>query len=347
MKVDYIIVGCGLAGISLAETIRKANKSFVVIDDASQRSSLVAAGLYNPVILKRFSEVWLAQEQLKLALPFYKDLEILLKTKIDYKLRVLRRFGSVEEQNQWFHAADNPKLELFLSTKLVDNTISYIDAPLGYGEVLHAGRIDTDVLIMAYINFLKEGRVFINETFDYNQLKSEKNQVLYKNIQGKHLVFCQGFGIKTNPYFKNLPLNGTKGELISIKAPKLKMEFCLKASVFLIPEGKDIYSVGATYNWEDKTNSPTEQAREELVNKLKSFLKCDFEIVDHKAGIRPTVKDRRPLVGTHSECNNIHVLNGLGTRGVMIGPYVAYALFNSIENGIKLDSEIDIARFTF
>lgn len=346
MKVDYIIVGCGLAGISIAETIRKANKSFLVIDDASQRSSVVAAGLYNPVILKRFSEVWLAQEQLQLAIPFYEDLEVLLKTKIDYKLRVLRRFSNVEEQNKWFHAADNPKLEPFLSTKLVDNTNSYIDAPFGFGEVLQSGRIDTDVLIAKYSKFLKDNNSFINETFNYNQLKVEKGHITYKHIQAKHIVFCEGFGIKENPFFKNLPLNGTKGEIITIKTAKLKMEFCLKGSVFLIPEGDNLYSVGATYNWDDKSNSPTQSAKEELINKVKLFLKCDFQVVHHKAGIRPTVKDRRPLVGTHLECSNVHILNGLGTRGVMIGPYVARALFNSLENRIKLDSEIDITRFT-
>lgn len=345
MKIEYIIVGCGLAGISIAETLRKANKSFVVLDNASQQSSLVAAGMYNPVILKRFSEVWKAQEQLRIALQFYRELEILLKRKIDYKLRVLRRFATVEEQNIWFQAADNPTLEPFLSTSLVDNHNSYIDAAFGFGEVLQAGRIDTNMLIENYIKYLETNENFINGTFDYNDLIVKQDSISYNNITANHIVFCEGFGIKTNPYFNNLPLNGTKGELIKIKAPKLKMEFSLKASVFLIPEGDDVYSVGATYNWEDKTNTPTPEAKQELVDKVKSFLKCDFEVISQNAGIRPTVKDRRPLVGTHKKHNNIHVLNGLGTRGVMIGPYVAEQLYKNIEEGIPLNPEIDISRF--
>lgn len=345
MNIDYIIVGCGLAGIAFAQTLRKNKKSFVVIDDASQQSSLVAAGMYNPVILKRFSEVWKAQEQLQIALPFYKELEVLLDKKIDYKLRVLRRFATIEEQNMWFQAADNPALEPFLSTSLVDNNNSYINAQLGFGEVLRAGRIDTDILIEEYMAYLQTHDNFIKDTLDYNNLIINENVVSYKNITANHIVFCEGFGLKANPYFNNLPLNGTKGELIKIKAPKLKMEFSLKASVFLIPEGNDVYSVGATYNWEDKTNSPTEEAKDELVSKVKSFLKCDFEVVGQKAGIRPTVKDRRPLVGTHKKYKNIHVLNGLGTRGVMIGPYVAKQLYNNIEKGVSLNPEIDISRF--
>ncbi len=39
------------------------------------------------------------------------------------------------------------------------------------------------------------------------------------------------------------------------------------------------------------------------------------------------------------------VLNGLGTRGVMIGPYIANQLYNFIEKGISLDTEINIDRF--
>ncbi|MEY4085390.1 MAG: hypothetical protein RL074_1177, partial [Bacteroidota bacterium] len=53
----------------------------------------------------------------------------------------------------------------------------------------------------------------------------------------------------------------------------------------------------------------------------------------------------RPLVGTHAVHDRIHVLNGLGTRGVMLGPAMAKALYNAIENQIPLNKEIDIQRF--
>ena len=75
MKVDYIIVGLGLAGLAFVEELIQANKSFIVFEDDSQTSSLVAGGVYNPVILKRFSPVWNAKEQLAIALPFYENLE--------------------------------------------------------------------------------------------------------------------------------------------------------------------------------------------------------------------------------------------------------------------------------
>ena len=39
------------------------------------------------------------------------------------------------------------------------------------------------------------------------------------------------------------------------------------------------------------------------------------------------------------------ILNGLGTRGVMIAPVAAKALYNHLENNYTLDSEIAIDRF--
>ena len=344
-QVDYIIVGCGLASIALCEQLRSNNKSFIVFDDRSQQSSIVAAGLYNPVILKRFSEVWKAKEQLDLALPVYKKIEQDLNIKIDYKLRILRKFSSIEEQNLWFNASDKPKLEPYLSTQLVKNTNEFIDAPFGFGEVLHAGRIDTEKLISSYKVFLEEGQSLMETRFLYQNLEIRSQEIVYDDFKAKQIVFAEGFGVKNNPYFKDIPLNGTKGEVLIIKAPQLNIDYGIKSSVFIIPLENDLYAVGATYNWTDKSNIPTEEGKQELVNKLKTFLQCDFEVVQHLAGIRPTVKDRRPLVGQHTEYQNLYVLNGLGTRGVMIAPYVAKKLYDFIENSEPLDSEINISRF--
>ncbi len=345
MKVDYIIVGCGLAGIAFCEQLRKHNHSFLVFDDNSQQSSVVAAGLYNSVILKRFSKVWKSKEQLELLDSYYKELESLLNVTLDYRFPILRKFASTEEQNLWFLAMDKPELEPYLSPKLIKNTYPSINADFGFGEVLHAGRVDTPLLVSQYKLNLQEGQKLKVEVFDYSVITFGEESITYKDIETKHVVFAEGFGIKHNPYFDSLPLNGTKGEVLTIKAPDLKIDVALKSSVFVIPIGNDIYKVGATYNWDDKSNNPTKKGEEELVSKLKTLVTCDFEIVNHSAGVRPTVKDRRPLVGRHSNYKGLYILNGLGTRGVMIAPYVAEQLYGYIENNSELDLEIDIQRF--
>ena len=344
--VDYVVVGLGLAGISFCEQLEKNNKTFKVISDASQTSSIVAGGLYNPVILKRFTLAWNAKHQLETAKPFYLNLENKLNVKLDYKVPVYRKFASIEEQNIWFEAADKNVLQPFLSAQIKNNTNAGINAPFGYGEVLNTGRIDTKKLLKAYYSYLKAKDVIEDETFDFDTLVINKDHIIYKEIKARKIVFATGYGLKSNPYFNYLPLNGTKGELLTIKAPDLKENNVIKSSVFIIPLGEDLYRVGATYKWKDKSNVPTLAAKEELLQKLDTFMKCDYTIVNHVAGIRPTVADRRPLLGKHPEHLHMYVLNGFGSRGVMIAPYASNLLLKYIESNKALPAEIDISRFT-
>ena len=110
--------------------------------------------------------------------------------------------------------------------------------------------------------------------------------------------------------------------------------------------GDDYYLVGSTYEWTDKTNNPTAEAKFQLLEKLKRLVTCDFEVVNQRAGIRPTVSDRRPIVGRHPNHKQMYVLNGLGTRGVLIAPAMAEALYEFIETDTSLPEEIDVNRFT-
>jgi len=345
MNVDYIIVGCGLAGISFCEQLIANNKSFIVINNNSQQASLVAGGVYNPVVLKRFSVVWKSVEQLAIALPMYKAIETRLNIKLDYKLPVYRRFNSLEEQNNWYTASDQAELSRFMSTTLQKNLNDSVNADFGFGEVLETGRIDTNVLIDSYTETLKENSQLLEETFDFEALSINTSTVSYKNITAKHIVFAEGYGVINNMFFPRVSLKEAKGELLTIHAPELNIEYILKASVFIIPMGNDLYTVGSTYNWMDKTNAVTDEAKEQLLKKLKPLINCAFTVVGQSAGIRPTVSNRRPIIGSHPEYKNIHIINGLGTRGVLIGPYVAEILYNAIENNGTIAEEINYSRF--
>ena len=343
--IDYLIVGSGLAGISFSEIALQNNKSILVLDNNSQNSSKIAGGLYNPVILKRFTEVSQAKNHLLVMNDFFSNLEGKLNCKVNFSMPVLRKFFSIEEQNNWYFASDKVNLAPFLSTNIISRKYAGIDSPFGYGEVLQTGYVDTSFLLKKYREYLIENNLFLEESFDYSLLQEEGNSIRYKEISVRNIIFAEGFGMHANPYFKGLPLDGTKGELFIIKAAALDLDVIINTSVFILPLGNDLYKVGATYNWADKTDVPTEEGKTELIEKIKEILNCDFEIIEHLAGVRPTVKDRRPLVGTHSKHNSIHILNGLGTRGVMLGPALAKALFENIEFQKPLDKEIDIKRF--
>lgn len=343
--VDYLIVGGGIAGLCFAELCFQNNKSFKMITDDSQNSSRIAGGLYNPVILKRFTGLEDAGLQLDYLDEFYSKIESRTGVQINFQLPLLRKFFSIEEQNNWFQAADQPKLSPFLSTEIVKKNIPGIDAPFNYGKVLRTGYLDTALFLKSYHRYLGARNLIINETVDYSALLINDSEIQYKGISAKKIIFAEGFGIHANPYFNHLPLDGTKGELFIIKAPELKLIDIINTSVFILPLGNDLFKVGATYNWEDKTDLPTSEGREELVSRIKEILQCDFEIISHYAGVRPTVKDRKPLLGNHETYKNLFVLNGLGTRGVMLGPYSAKMVFELSENNKEIPMNYSIRRF--
>ncbi|MCF6181682.1 FAD-dependent oxidoreductase [Lutibacter sp.] len=344
-EVDYIIVGLGLAGLTFSRILEKHKKSFIVFEDNSQNASLVASGMYNPVVLKRFTPVWKANSQLKVTIPFYQELEQLLQNKYNFAVAIYRVFKSVEEQNNWTVACDKPLLSNYMIPQIINKKTVGILSNFGFGKLKNTGRISTKLLLDDYKLYLKERNLIKYERFNYHSLKINKNLVEYENITAKNIIFCEGFGLTKNPFFNYLPMREAKGELLTIHTPELNIDFMIKSSVFVLPLGNHYYKVGATFNWKDKTLNTTQEGKQELIDKLSTVINVPYKIVSQSAGIRPTVKDRRPLVGKHPVYKNMAILNGLGTRGVMIAPWVAKQLFHHLENDKELDKEIMINRY--
>ncbi len=344
--LDYIVVGFGLSGVAVTSNLEDIKKNFVVFEDNSQMSSVVAGGIYNPVMLKRFTLAWQAQEQLKAALPFYRKLEKKLGIKLIHENNIYRRFNSVEEQNSWFNASDNQELAPFLNASLKKELNTNLNANFSFGKVLHTGTINTRLLIKEYREYLQQQRQICFESFDYNSLQSHAGLWHYKSFRAKKIIFCDGYGMIKNPFFNYLPLNGNKGEYIVIYSRALKLEQIIKFSSFIIPLGDDLYKVGATYESKDKTPSPTTSAKEKLVEQLDEIINCNYRVVDQMAGIRPASADRIPLIGEHPGYRNMYCCNGMGSRGVLIAPTIARNLVDSIEKNHILSSETDINRFT-
>ncbi|QKX04228.1 FAD-binding oxidoreductase [Aquimarina sp. TRL1] len=343
--VDYIIVGFGIAGVSVTEELERRGKTYLVYEDSSQKASRVAAGVCNPVVLKRFTMAWRGGELMDGAISFYKGIEERLSQSFVDELPVLRRFNSVEEQNLWYEAADRPVLREFLSENILKNKNEGIGAPFYLGKVHKTHKVALSQLLSSYMAYMKAKNSLIEEPFVHDDIEILDNGVVYKGVKARHLIFSEGYGMVQNPYFNQLPLVGNKGEYVIIKSETLRLKEAIKAAFFIVPLGNDLYKIGATYDHQDKSKETTEAARDKILKKMKEVLCCEYTIVSQESGIRPTVRDRRPLVGTHDTYKVLHLLNGLGTRGVLMGPFLAKQLLNSIEKGETLEAEYNINRF--
>ena len=124
------------------------------------------------------------------------------------------------------------------------------------------------------------------------------------------------------------------------------LDFPLNGGKFILPLGEDSYKIGATYAWEELNEQPTQEGFKLLQQGWDKMSSRKFESTEHQAGIRPTVKDRRPLLGTHPNHKNVHILNGLGSRGILMAPYLAKCLSDHINKNEYLHPEMDIARFS-
>ena len=343
--LDYIVVGLGLSGLAVCAHLEEEGQTFMVIADGGKMASTVAGGVYNPVVLKRLTPTWNGATLLDYALPFYRKLEQQLDLTFLHESNILRRFASIEEQNNWYTAADDPRLSRFLSTPIRNNRNNAIKAPYGLGRVAETGRVVVPSILKAYADHLGKTDQLIEEECDFDALEVTQEGISYKNLRSKKLILAMGYRALENPWFNYLPIQGNKGEVLVIEAEDLHLETILKATDFVIPLGNHQYKVGASYNPQDLSYTPTETSRSRLLRNLEGIIACDYRVVRHEVGIRPTVPDRRPLLGLHPRFSNLGILNGMGSRGVLLAPRMARDLVHHMCKGHALDPVTDIKRY--
>ena len=99
--LDLIIVGLGLAGASVAIRALERNYKIAAFDDPrANRSSRVAAGMFNPITGKKLTKSWLADKLFPALHAFYPAVERLTRRRFFYPMTVYKPFLSIEEQNE-------------------------------------------------------------------------------------------------------------------------------------------------------------------------------------------------------------------------------------------------------
>ena len=345
-KVDFIIFGQGLAGTSLAHSLDLKGRSYTIVDNCSKEtSSFAAAGIYHPISFKRLLLSWKSDLLIPYAEDFYSKIEIILKTSLLKKHSLYRVFSSLEEQNNWLSKMNDLPYKNYLSSsnnELIDSPIRY---PYDYGKVTSAGRLDVSKYILESRKLFSIKNCLQIENFNYSSLKQIKGGFNYKNITSSHVVFCEGQNFTNNPFFNYLPSKPSKGETLIIECNEFP-NLLINKGCFVYPLSKNTFLIGSTYNHEDLSFDCTEEGKNELLKKLKNIGNFNFKILQQKAGVRPTAYDRRPVVGNHPEIKNMHILNGMGSKGVMLSPYFSNQIIENIDSKIAIDNEADVNRYS-
>jgi len=194
--------------------------------------------------------------------------------------------------------------------------------------------------------YLKSHTTYLTENFEYDKIEISTNEVSYKNLKTKAIIFCEGYGMVNNPFFNWLPMRATKGEVLTLKNPGWDFDFIFNNGKHLIDKKDGTLGVGATFDWNNLDYKTTPEGKHALLNHLeKNFNFKDWQVIDQKAGIRPTISDRRPLTGQHPELDKLFIFNGLGTKGVLIAPWLSKMMSDYLCDAIPLHSESNISRF--
>ncbi|WP_299756231.1 FAD-dependent oxidoreductase [uncultured Pontibacter sp.] len=347
MKYDFIVVGHGLAGAILSYTLRKQGRRVLVIDEPrASAASRVAAGLLNPVAGKRFAKSWLADTFIPAADAFYDELEVHFGRQLFIHKPIYKIFSSIEEQNTWMaKSADSSWGDYILDTHTQSIHQPDIDDPYGGIMIGRGGYLQVAEMLDLLTQELLEQKMMLPERFDVEQLQLTEGGVRYKDAEAAHLIFCEGFQVVNNPYFKWLPIQPTKGEVLEVQTENYDPECIYNKAVYVVPVGDGRFKIGATYNWRQPDEEPTPQGQEELAERFGQITTQPFHVTGHWAGIRPAVRDRRPLAGTHPQFAQLSVFNGMGSKGVLMAPYLAQRFAAALAGTEEVMPEIHILRY--
>ncbi len=80
--------------------------------------------------------------------------------------------------------------------------------------------------------------------------------------------------------------------------------------IFVLPIGNQIFKIGSNYQHDYKDALPSLEIKKHLCEKIEKIIpNINYEIVSHKAGIRPATILRKPFIGIHKNIRNAFLMD--------------------------------------
>lgn len=345
--LDYLIVGQGLAGSILALELLRAGKTLKIIDeDHLGASSAIAAGIINPITGRRFVKSWMIDELIPFAQTYYTQLENEFGQRFFHPRTMLRFLVGNRDVNEWYSRSARPDFEPYMQdfSELAEWE-SRLHLPFGIGEIVSAAQINMPLLIKTLKQYFREKDCLLSQKMEIETLEVLPNGISYAGLHAHKIVFCEGHRARFNPYFSFLPFEPAKGEVLTIHVPDLKSEKLIKNKLIIAPLGQDLYWSGTNSEWNPPHDQPTAEFRNQFPKELAKTLAVPFTVQAHRAAIRPSVKDRRPILGHHPRHPQITIFNGFGTKGASLIPFWAKHFIQHLLHSHPLHSEVNLTRF--
>jgi glycine oxidase len=341
----YLIIGGGIAGTCAAHQFLERECKVTLVDSNENHSSRVAAGQINPIVFRRMTKSWRVDDFLPYARKFYEELEAASGLKLIMDKPIRRLFAHEQERDEWMKRQEKPEFSSYLKTLTEeDMTFSHAKNICGSGLVKHSFYVNSENFLQAMKDSIQshDNGNWLREKVNYEEIYPTTSS--WKNQKYDGILFCDGYLNMHNPYFNFIQVDQTKGEVLTVESD-IYSEESLNRRCFVLPQENGQFRVGSTYEWDCPDLTPTEKARIEIEENLKSLVENDFKVVDHVVGIRPTTKDRRPAMGKHPDIDGFYLFNGLGAKGYLLAPLLGKEMVDFILDKKPLHEEQDLRRY--
>ncbi len=347
-KYQVLIIGQGIAGSVLAHTFRKKNIAFQVVDTPElSASSRVAAGIWNPIVFKRMTKSWMADEAIPAMHDFFAEAENFLGTSLLRRIKILKFFTEKQEADLWQKKQGDLKNYLDNHIYLKDqfSLTGLIPPDYGFAFVEESGNVNTEKFIQKTRDWLIAQNSLYEKKFAFDSTCLHEGLYFFEGNMFEKTIFCEGWRFSLPSPFEAVQLKPAKGELLHFHAPQLTLNHILNKGIFILPNDQENYICGATYDWNELDENITSAKQTQLESQLKKLLNVPFSVKKRIAGIRPSVIDRRPVIGIHHTHPELGIFNGFGTKAILLSPFFSLEMYSHLFENKPIHPETNWKRF--
>ena len=229
------IIGQGLAGSVLAFRFIEAGYRPLVFDRGLEHaSSMVAAGMWNPVNFKRLNVGKHPELYIESMYDVYRRMEAWLGVSFFKPWPIIRLYDSHQEIHQWdLHEAMGKSGASYLTNPTHVVTDPRVHHKHGAGLVQEGGRVNLPIMLQAM-------RIRLHEEGLLRAIPHEEDP-------SARTIHCSGMEVKTHPYWQWLPMAPNKGQVLTVNIPDFDTAHIYHFGRFVVPIEGDEYKLGSTY----------------------------------------------------------------------------------------------------
>jgi len=356
---DFIIIGAGISGCSVAYELSKADKdlNILIVDklpDVAQGASGAAGAFLSPLLGKPNEFKDLVTNSLKYSTTLYKE-----------------NFADIID-----NCGTTRIPKTIIEQEKFQEYIPFMDFDYKKDEDVDGYFFDIGTVVKSYDickKMTKNDNIQTKFNYEIKKLNYDGEYwILNEELKAKNIVLTTGVDMELLDEFY-INIRAVWGRRIDITT-STKVDYnyhkaCSLSKATKIDEDKYLVSIGATHHREKSGVDDIEQNIEDLLTKANDIKKLEnVEVINQYVGARACSIDYFPMVGKvvdsektleefpyltkgtnveskrFSRYKNFYILNGVGGRGFVLAPYLAKQLVDNIINEKQIDENIKVDR---